>query len=195
MNFDEIYFKSLNYTNYLEREERYIKLANELITFLQINNLIVKTDKILDYGAAVGFLTNAICKLNFKCDGYDISTWAKNVAFEKYNINYIEYQINKYDCLIALDVFEHMTDDAIIDCLNKFNPDKLIVRIPCSTNNGKSFHLNISNLDPTHINCKTKIDWVSFFENKGFTNKIQLNLYTIYDTEGVMCYYFSKNKI
>jgi hypothetical protein len=33
MNFDKNYFKSLNYVNYLEREDKYTKLANELKKF------------------------------------------------------------------------------------------------------------------------------------------------------------------
>jgi hypothetical protein len=192
MNFDENYFKILNYTNYLDREDRYINLAKELISYLRTNQLISEHDKFLDFGAAIGFLTNSLKKLKINCDAYDISEWARSEAKRRYDIDYIDYSEKKYDCLIALDVFEHMTDKNIEHCIRIFNPVKIIVRIPCSTNGGKSYHLNVSNIDPTHINCKNKDDWFNFFEKLGYQKKIKFNLYTIYDTVGVMCYLMIK---
>jgi hypothetical protein len=85
-----------------------------------------------------------------------------------------------------------MTDEQIIEAINIYNPINMLLRIPCSTNGGKSFHLDISNNDSTHINCKNKEDWFKLLNSMGYTNKIPLNLYTIYDTDGVMCYIVSK---
>ena len=49
-NFDEHYFRTINYTNYLDREERYVKLANELCDYLEKLGCITPTSKFIDYG-------------------------------------------------------------------------------------------------------------------------------------------------
>lgn len=185
--FNEEYFKSVNYIAYLDKEGRYKKLAEEF----DIQGLLNKGSKILDYGAAVGFLTNALKELGYNCDGYDISDWATSEAKRRYNIEYITEPV-KYDCLIALDVFEHMLQEDIIKCLEMFRPNDIIVRIPVSTNGGKNFYLGVSNLDPTHINCKEKEQWLKFFEEFGYINHVRLNLFSIYDSKGVLCYKVSK---
>lgn len=192
-SFDEQYFKTINYTNYLDREHRYIKLANELFTYLKTIKFITDTTTFIDYGAGVGFLTNSIRKMGYACDSYDISEWAIKYGYEKYGIEYISYQHKKYDVMIALDVFEHMTDTQIVDVFNTFKSDYLIIRIPCSSN-GIDFHLDVSKKDPTHINCKTKLEWQSFFIKNDFNQIQTLNLYTVFDSEGVMCSIFKKQQ-
>lgn len=185
MNFDEHYFKSLNYTNYLEREIRYEKMAHELIQYLRKFN-VTSVNHFLDYGCAIGFLVNGFRKYGYQCDGYDISEWAKSEA-KKYNVHYIPFEFRKFNVMFAFDVFEHMTDESIIESLKTFSSKLLLVRIPCSVN-GTSFHLEISKKDPTHINCKTKDQWLSFFKTNGYNCLEKIDLYTIYDTAGVMCY-------
>lgn len=184
--FGEDYFKSINYTNYLDREERYIRLANELLSYLENTKHINPQSKILDYGAAVGFLTNAIRNRGYSCDAYDISDWAKQYGKNKYRINYIEYNQSYYDVIVSLDVFEHMTDNQIDEMLNMFKTNLLVIRIPCSSD-GSIFHLDVSRQDPTHINCKTKRDWELFFNTRNFYLYKNINLYTIFDSDGVMC--------
>jgi hypothetical protein len=181
--FNENYYNSLNYISYLCKEDKYVKLAKEL----HINQIIDKTKSVIDYGAAVGFLTNALLQLGYNCDGYDISQWATSESKRRYGINFIT-EPKKYDYLISLDVFEHMMDNDISNCLNNFNPDHIIVRIPVCISEGKPFHLNVSNLDKTHINCKTKLQWINFFKHNGYSNASSLNLFSIYDSKGVMCY-------
>ena len=68
----------------------------------------------------------------------------------------------------------------------------LIVRIPCSTND-KDFHLEISKKDKTHINCKTKKNWIKFLNKLGYSLIGTLNLKQIYDSDGVFCGLFFKN--
>ena len=191
--FDEQYFKSINYVNYLDREERYEKLAKELCSYLKNVGYINEKSMIIDYGAAIGFLTNAIRNIGYNCDAYDISDWAKQYGYKKYGITYIYYEKKQYDLMIALDVFEHMSDNQIIDMLNTFTVNHIVIRIPCSSD-GLTFHLNISNQDHTHINCKTKSKWEDFFEKIGFKIDHNINLYTIFDSEGVMCAILTNNK-
>lgn len=88
--------------------------------------------------------------------------------------------------MLALDVFEHETDEEISRDVKKIDPNVMVVRIPNSTDGGKTFHLEVSQRDPTHINCKTKQQWVDFLENLGYFS-MRLNLYSIYDSDGVTC--------
>ena len=57
--FEEQYFKNLNYSNYLERYGRYLKMAEELDFYLTKFGILSKSMKILDYGCSVGFLIKA----------------------------------------------------------------------------------------------------------------------------------------
>lgn len=192
--FDEAYFKTQNYTNYLERELRYKKMAQELTEYLKTNYSIQSSkSRLLDFGCAVGFLVKGIRGCGHYCDGYDISEWAKEQASQR-GIKFIPFVPAQFDAMFALDVFEHMSDKEIEKALSIFDSRLLITRIPCSTDGGKTYHLDVSKKDPTHINCKTKKQWIDFFSLHGYASFERLDLYTIYDTDGVMCYLYRKDK-
>ena len=61
----------------------------------------------------------------------------------------------------------------------------LVLRVPVAVKEGETYHLEVSRQDPTHINCKTKEAWKELLKKYGFTNFVNLNLLTIYDTDGV----------
>ena len=185
--FNQQYFKSLNYTDYLSRLDRYRKLATELDELFSKFHLANKDSKILDYGCAVGFLMEGLGELGYNnIIGYDISKWAAKQAKKK-RLNILD-KIDKkvFDIIISFDVFEHMHNSEIKKTLSLFQSKILIVRIPCSID-GNQFVLDISKQDPTHINCKTKKSWTKFFSQFGYDTILPLNLLTIYDTPGVMC--------
>ena len=187
MNFDKEYFTSINYTDYLDRYDRYEKLAVDVTDLLSKINLLDKNTNILDYGCAVGLLVEALDKIGYKnAYGYDISEWALGIAKEK-NLKIVNGIPNKddYDVTFCLDVLEHMNDVDIINFLENFSSNVLVLRIPVSTDGGKTFHLSISRRDPTHINCKTKDSWKNLLKDYGYKTFLNLNLYTIYDTKGV----------
>lgn len=197
IKYDEEYYKTVNYVDYMTRGERYAKTAFELADLLTKLNLINRSSQILDYGCAVGFLVNGFHKIGYEeTYGYDISEWAKNQAKELVGehgiINDLKQFPLKIDIIISLDVFEHMTDKEIAAVFQTVKSDVLIVRIPVSTDNGKSFHLEVSNKDKTHINCKTKEKWIRFLKQFGYKNCFKLNLLTIYDSDGVFCGLFTK---
>ena len=54
--FNEQYFKTKNYKNYLDKKERYHKTASEVFDNLEKFSMITQTTKIIDYGCSVGFL-------------------------------------------------------------------------------------------------------------------------------------------
>ena len=192
--YDEEYFTSINYSDYLSRYDRYKNLAKETSGLLSEISLINKNSNILDYGCAVGFLLRAYKELDYKnLYGYDISDWAKIEAKDS-NVNLIDNikDIN-FDVTFCLDVIEHMTDLEIDKWLSNFNTRALIIRVPVANTTGGDYHLKVSRQDPTHVNCKTKEEWKTLLKGYGFINFLNLNLLTIYDTKGVWCTICLKN--
>lgn len=195
--YDENYYKTLNYADYLSRQERYDKLQDDICGLLSDLGLLKPDMNILDYGCAVGFLVKSFQDAGYKnTHGYDISDWAKKQARDN-GINNIWDVLPKedYDLVTALDVFEHMGDKAVKDALLDIDTKILIVRIPVAVANqyevDLKFHLEVSRRDPTHINCKTAREWEEFITRYGmFRTCFKLNLHTIYDSPGVFCAMF-----
>lgn len=189
--YNEQYYKTLNYSNYLERENKYRKLAIEVSELLNKISLINKDSKIIDFGCAVGFLMSGLNEIGYKnVKGVEISDWARGYGKSIGNNNIFKFKEevnNDVDFMFSLDVFEHMEDSEIIETLDYFNNPNLIVRIPSSVD-GETFHLEVSRRDPTHINCKLKEDWISFFKNIGYKSIMKLNLFSIYDSKGISCF-------
>lgn len=186
MSYEEDYYRTLNYSDYMSRGIRYEKTAEELSSLLRSVGLLQSGSRILDYGCAVGFLTKALSDLGYKAVGFDISEWAIEKAVSR-GVSTIENPRGDFDCAFYLDVLEHMTDDQIVEVFENVKSKSSIIRIPCSTDGGKTYHLKVSNQDKTHINCKTKDDWKSFLYSLGVKTILPLNTLTVYDTDGVFC--------
>ena len=185
-NYNEDYFKSANYSDYSERRERYIMTAKNMIHTLEALSFIDSDSRILDYGCAVGFLMEGFKKRGYhNISGYDISDWAIAQAREK-GLPILETLEPTFDFMIALDVFEHMTDKDISAVLDAVQPPVMLVRIPCAEE-GTDFHLEVSRRDLTHINCKNKAAWGKFFRDRGFNVILKLKTETVYDSKGVFC--------
>lgn len=186
MCYDEQYFRSLNYSDYLGRQVRYSKTAQELDKLFGALCLANTDSTILDYGCAVGFLMNGFRALGYtKVYGYDISEWAVSMARESGNKILDNLCDFKPDVIVALDVFEHMVDAEICELLGRLRSRVIVVRIPCSVD-GKDFALEVSRRDPMHRNCKTKAGWVMRL-CKYYDVVTPINLFTIYDSPGVAC--------
>jgi|TARA_R110001592_G_scaffold196461_1_gene444253 SAM-dependent methyltransferase len=184
--FTKKYFQTINYTNYLERSKKYVKHAEDIIQLLESISLTTKKSRILDYGCAVGFLIEGLNEKGYKnVEGFDISEWAVNECKAKGLDVTDKFTNQDYDLMMVLDVFEHMTDEEISTALKYFKSNLMLVRIPCSVN-GEDFHLDISKLDPTHCNCKTKKEWEELLRKYGYNIFLKLNASTIYDTPGVI---------
>jgi SAM-dependent methyltransferase len=189
VEYDENYFKQLNYVDYLSRRSRYFSLSRELTGLLSNLGLVSVSSRIMDYGCALGFLMEGLEHLGYRnvC-GYDISSWAREQA-KRNDLNvYGEVSKLDFDIIFCLDVLEHMTESQIDEMFSFYNANVLVARIPCSTNDGKSFHLDVSNTDKTHINCMEKPDWINLLSRYGYNVFLPLHLYTIYDSPGVMCF-------
>ena len=186
MMYTEEYYTTKNYKGYLNKESRYKKTAQDISKLLTDLRLLSNTSKVLDFGCAVGFLTKALSDLGYSTFGYDISAWAIKEA-KKNNVNVVKDYEGHYDVVFALDVLEHMVDTEIEELFNKCKSKVYVLRIPCAENDGNDFYLEVSRNDPTHINCKTREDWISYINILTNGNILFLDTYTIYDSPGVLC--------
>lgn len=189
--YDAEYYRSSNYADYLERADRYKKTATELVGLFRSISLVGEDSLIVDFGCAVGFLLEAFKEHGYRnLAGIEVSDWARGEA-KKRGLGILSSidQLSScpVDLLLAMDVFEHMTDQEIHKVFSHANPKAILARIPSSTDGGKTFHLEVSRADPTHINCKTKEQWIQFFTDLGYRTFLKLNLYTVYDSAGVTC--------
>jgi SAM-dependent methyltransferase len=199
MNFvyGEEYYTQANYAGYLEREERYERLAQELDAELfRVLKLDFKSKPILDYGCGVGFVVKAFHDLGYNSIfGYDISEWAINRARQNYtglaftNKKHV-LSYYRWELMTSFDVFEHMPLNEVRDVLGGAKPKHLLVRIPLTFDDGGKFVLNVSENDPTHITRLTRESWCDFLKSVGYAWLFNVNLGTFYDTKGVMCAMF-----
>lgn len=81
-DFNEEYFRTLNYVDYLNRRDRYIHTGREIADLLiKLKLLWTEDSYILDYGCAVGFLMEGLISAGCSMvTGYDISEWALQQA-------------------------------------------------------------------------------------------------------------------
>ena len=186
MKFGPSYFKTGNYSDYSERRPRYLQTARELHGLFESLRLVQLNDSILDFGCGLGFLADGLVRCGYKnVVGYDSSKWASKQA--KRIISTVS-KPRKSDCMIALDVFEHLTDNEVLKTLKVVCPDVLVSRIPVAIKRNGGFALQVSRNDKTHINCKTAEEWISvFIRSCGFSTVLRMNLHTIYDSPGVAC--------
>ena len=100
---------------------------------------------------------------------------------------------DKFDIVFFLDVLEHMSDNDIDELFLKLNANLIVCRIPVAKNKNEDFFLEVSRKDKTHINCKTKNDWISTLTKHGFNTFVKVSTLTFYDSEGVFCFLAFKN--
>lgn len=203
--YSESYYTQNNYASYLEREDRYNRLAEDLHydLFRKINfDKELEGESVLDFGCAVGFLVKALTKLGYDTYGYDISKWATDYAVnvvqnrKKQIITELEHLRGSESIkfMIALDVFEHLKEDELNDVFQNIKFKYLLIRIPVTNVTGGKYVLQVSENDPTHHIRWTKDDWDTFFKKHGFTQMFTLNLGSIYDTDGVFCAMYKKHE-
>lgn len=189
--FSEEYYNSINYTDYASRIIKYEKTATELSKYLEVD----VNDSIFDYGCAIGLLLNGFSKLGFNnLTGFDISDWAvNNPVNASIKLSTDRSLIQKrYNVVTALDVFEHMFDEDLNKVLLELNTEHLVVRIPVKVLNESDFYLEVSRRDRSHVNCKTKGEWIDYIESYGYQFKSTLNLESIYDSKGCFSGHFIK---
>lgn len=187
MRYNEQYYKTGNYKDYLTRSDKYAGLAKDICGYLQCQPL-----RILDFGCGVGFLVKHLQSCHF-CYGYDISEWALNYGTNELGLC-LERELpqDRFDVVLFMDVLEHMKPVEICRIFDHIEADRLIVRIPvCLEDEGK-FVLEVSEKDVTHITRMTKESWLAFFAKLGYSQVDYLKMDYIWDSPGVFCGCFTK---
>ena len=194
--FNEEYYKSDNYINYLER--KFDKQADDIIKEF---NLKIE-DIILDYGCACGGLLNALKQKGFNnIVGTDVSFWAIENGKKQYNFELQHYNRNlltkEWDIIICLDVLEHVNTEELEKIFFLFGKTKInkgiITRIPVIDKKTNDFVLEISKNDKTHIQKKTKEEWNKLFEQENFKPVI-VNTSSIYESKGVLARIYKQSE-
>lgn len=197
MTYGEEYFTSNNYENYLGRQLRYEKIAEELQQTLC--NLKLNVYPYLDYGCAVGHLVRGLIKSGVpkrEVFGYDISDWAINYGIRKEPQLCLSNQYNplrSWGVTFFLDVLEHMQEQEIRELIQTLKTDCFVFRIPVCEKSGEDYVEESSRKDKTHVIRWTKSEWKELFCSFKY-NVIHLNLKTVYDSKGVFCGIAIKDK-
>ena len=201
--YDKSYYTGSNYASYLERQERYERMMQELHHDLFRRIKLDFTDKlVVDYGCAVGFTVRSLVDLGYQnVLGYDISDWAVNYGRDVLNLHdklttdyniIVKHQNERCELMMSFDVFEHMKPDDVRSVLLDVQPTYLLVRIPLAENTGGKFVLAVSENDPTHITRFTRNDWHRLMSDVEMTWLFDVNVGLFYDTAGVMCSMFRR---
>lgn len=174
-NYNEDYYENgvqlgiSGYTNYRWMPKLTIPLAETVIEYLAIK----KTDKLLDFGCAKGFLVKAFTDLGYKCDGVDISEYAIEKAPPEIRQKLFIYKEDNlfgkfYDTVIAKDVFEHIDPTILSGILCELQKisDRLFCVVPLG--DGEKYIVPEYESDITHIIRQPKDWWIDFFELNGY---------------------------
>ena len=187
--YDEDYFergvetgKSL-YTSYRWMPEQTIRLAVTLVDFLNIH----KSDKILDFGCAKGFLVYALRILGYEASGMDISEYAichshKDVSrFLHKGRSPLEITSHSHsitwDWVIAKDVLEHLRYSELVCLLHDFHACCTHVFVAVPLGEDGKYNVPAYELDRTHILRQTRAWWIGLFESCGF--QVRKSLYRV----------------
>jgi 2-polyprenyl-3-methyl-5-hydroxy-6-metoxy-1,4-benzoquinol methylase len=160
------------YENYSWHPEISMPIAEALITGLGLS----RESKVLEYGCAKGFLVKALRLEGVDASGIDISKDAIAEAPPeiKKHVSVYNHQGSpfkqKYDWMLALDVFEHMGDKEIIQVLKdaKVHVSNVFLSIPLASVEDKTFAIASMHDDPSHIQIRTKASWIELFKEAGW---------------------------
>lgn len=183
-DFGEAYYSTVNYIDFLQRGDRYKRLAadiNDLLKKIGLNK-----GPVLDFGCAVGFVIEAMENEGYEdVSGVDISEWALSQCREKgLDVSNSIDPDKEYGLTFALDVLEHMNMDQVLDLLNTLETETIVFRMPICAKEGEDYVLDCSRKDPTHRIRMTREEWEEVFNQAGYYC-VDLNLPTIYCSEGV----------
>lgn len=160
--------KSL-YENYRWIPELTIPMAMTIIDYLGIK----RSQTVLDFGCAKGFLVKALRMLGRDAYGVDISNYAiSNVdpdavgsCFTRFNDG-VPCPDFPFDFCIAKDVFEHIEPSHLAKDLCGINAGCLFVIVPLA-DHGR-YRVPAYEQDPSHIIRWNEYEWSAFFKENGW---------------------------
>lgn len=178
--FNEDYFERgakkgiSGYNDYSYIPTRSLAEAAEIIKRVEFNT----HNRVLDFGAAKGFMVNAMNLLGKDAYGVDISEYAVANCLPqvKDRMKLIKTEADipfdwMLDLVIAKDVLEHMTEGQILQALKRFITacKTIFIVVPLADNN--TFRIPAYEVDITHITKKNEEWWLNIIASAGFTIK------------------------
>lgn len=193
--YPEEYYRTGNYSNYMHREGSYWRMAAEIDEFLGKLGAREFPRNHLDWGCGPGFFVAGMKRHGWNSYGYDPSKWAVEQSPHRGFITCNSIQAFTIDWTLTTchDVLEHMPEYEIYAFLCNLKTKFLLVRIPVSAVDDGEMILQTAKNDPTHITPLTKDSWETLFKRCGFRLACRLNLYTIWDSEGVLVGLYHKD--
>lgn len=173
--YDKAYFedgiisgKSL-YSHYTWLPDLTLPMAHELIEDLPIN----KTDKVLDFGCAKGYLVKALKMLGRDSVwGFDVSAYAIESSPEEIRgslcVDIRSFDYLTFDWILAKDVLEHIQKENVHGVLEDLaeRGRRIFAIVPLG--DGERFNVNAYENDITH-HIRESLDWWAvMFERSGF---------------------------
>lgn len=161
------------YQNYRWLPEQTILMCSAIAKHVNI----LKSDTILDYGCAKGFLVKGFTELGYNCSGVDISEYAiensdvsikEKLKLLKAECINQEISAMKKDVIICKDVLEHVPYENINDLIKSFYAcsSKLFVVVPLAENG--RYIIPDYEKDLTHIIREKEQWWKKVFESAGY---------------------------
>lgn len=127
--------------------------AKELMRYPDIKS-------VMDYGAGIGVYANALNEKGFDVKVFEIFNSHQEYIKSKYpHLEIINKPITT-DCMLWIEVSEHMTDKEIDNLFKTISPKYI-------------YHSSTSEISDNderwgHINIKSQDDWIKLFESKGY---------------------------
>ena len=150
--------------------------------FHMVNELgIQKSQRILDFGCAKGFIVKAFRIFDFEAYGVDISEYAiKNAdsSVRDYcdlvnGVTDSKIFVRRYDWMISKDVFEHISEKDLMLLLEAAiaHVDTIFAVVPVAADDTiNSYIIPEYNRDVTHIIIKSAEWWEKLFVSCGWTS-------------------------
>lgn len=179
--FEENYFQGYykgNVGNFTKRDlDKSINWFTGWFKYLQkfVNFKNGNGRRVLEIGCSIGGASSILADRGFDVFASDTSNYAltrasklakdtdRNISFYNFDVQK-GIPINKtFDIICVFEVIEHLKNPmiAILNMRNKLKTNGILI---CSTPD-KNYDMSS---DPTHINVKTKEEWIKIFNEAGF---------------------------
>jgi 2-polyprenyl-3-methyl-5-hydroxy-6-metoxy-1,4-benzoquinol methylase len=136
----------------------FVRLCEAAANELKAYGDDIKT--VLDYGAGTGVYSDALHRAGYDVKVYEIFNSHRKYINEKYpHLNIIDKPVTT-DCLLWIEVSEHMTDKELDNLFNMIKP-KYIYHSSTSETTENDIMWG-------HINIKQQDEWVKLFESKNY---------------------------
>lgn len=156
-----------NYENYVYLPELTVPLASSIKKLMGMQD----GDRVLDVGAARGYLVKAMRIIGLDASGFDVSEWAVNNCDpdvqSHMGLTYDKTPMS-FDFITAKDCMEHIPKDQLKEMLRDLfvmMRKAMLIIVPLTEVDGCEYLCPKDELDSTHVNRWTLPTWLKFLEN------------------------------